>query len=72
MHCVLFVIFFDPNRPNVSTIVRFVHKFQQTGTVGNVKTPLHDCSVGSAVNIAVVRDTVAEERQLRLIIVPND
>lgn len=49
------------NRPNVSTIGRIVRKFQQTGSVGNVKTPVHARPVRSAENISVVRDSVAEE-----------
>ena len=48
------------NRPNVSTIGRIVPKFQQTGSVGNVKTTMHARPVRSAENISVVRDSVAE------------
>ena len=38
-----------------------MRKFQQTGSVGNVKTPVHARPVRSAVNISVVCDSVAEE-----------
>ena len=48
------------NRPKVSTIERIVRKFQRTGSVGNVKTPVHARPVRSAENISVVRDSVAE------------
>ena len=61
MHFVHVVIFFGQyNRSNVPTIGRIICKFQQTGSVGNVKTPVHTHAVRSAENISV-RDSVAEE-----------
>ena len=49
------------NRPNVRTIRKIVQKFEQTGSVGEVKTPVHARTARTAENIAAVRDSVAEE-----------
>lgn len=53
-----FVHFFGQyNRPNVYTIERIVRKFQQTGCVENMKTPVH----ARPVRPAIVCDSVTEE-----------
>lgn len=49
------------NRPNVRTIGKIVQKFEQTGSVGDMKTPVHARTARTAENIAAVRDSVAEE-----------
>ena len=49
------------NRPNEATISRLIMKFEQTGSVGDVKTPVHVRRVRNAQNIAAVRDSVADE-----------
>ena len=49
------------NRPNVRTIGKIVQKFEQTGSVGDVKTPVHARTARTAENIAAVRYSVAEE-----------
>ena len=49
------------NRPNVRTIGKIVHKFEQTGSVGDVKRPAHARTARTAENIATIRDSVAEE-----------
>ena len=43
------------------TIGKIVQKFEQTGSVGDVKTPVHARTARTAENIAAVRDSVAEE-----------
>ena len=48
-------------RPNVRTIRKIVQTFEQTGSVGDVKTPMHARTARTAENIAAVRDSVAEE-----------
>src|SRR5215469_8407965 len=54
-------IFGQFNRPNVRTIGKIVHKFEQTGSVGVLKTPVHARTACTAENIAAVRDSVTEE-----------
>ncbi|XP_053949535.1 uncharacterized protein LOC128857797 [Anastrepha ludens] len=49
------------NRPNVRTIGKMMQKFEQTGSVGDVKTPVHARTARTAENIAGVRDSVVEE-----------
>lgn len=49
------------NRPNVRTIGKIVAKFEQTGSVGDVKTPVRARTARTAENIAAVRDSVAEQ-----------
>ena len=62
MHFVHLVIFFGQhNRSNVFAIGRIVRKFQQTGSVGNVKIPVNARPVRPAKNISVVRDSVAQQ-----------
>src|SRR5215469_12205854 len=52
--------FFDQfNRPNVRTIGKIVQKFWQTGSVGDLKAPVHARTARTAENIAAVRDSVA-------------
>ena len=46
------------DRPNVRTIAKIVEQFEQTGSVEDVRTPVH---ARTAENIAAVRDSVAEE-----------
>ena len=54
--------FFDQfDRPNVRTIAKIVEKFEQTGSVEDVRTPVHARTARTAENIAAVRDSVAEE-----------
>ena len=43
------------------TIGKIEQKFEETGSVGNVKTPVHARTARTAENIAAVRDSVAEE-----------
>lgn len=49
------------DRPNVRTIAKIVEKFEQTGSVEDVRTPVHARIARTAENIAAVRDSVAEE-----------
>ena len=50
-----------------------MRKFQHTGSVGNVKIPVHARPVRSAENSSVVRDSVAEEGSwARLVVGPNN
>ena len=49
------------DRPNVRTIAKIVEKFEQTGSVEDVRTPVHARTARTAENIAAVRDSVAEE-----------
>ncbi|KAL7631744.1 UNVERIFIED_CONTAM: hypothetical protein RMT77_017953 [Armadillidium vulgare] len=49
------------NRPNVPTIGKILKKFEQTGSVGDLKRPVHARTARTAENIAAVRDSVAEE-----------
>ena len=65
MHFVHFVIFLVSI---IDKIGRIICKFQPTGSIGNVKTPVHAYPVRSAENISIVRDSVTEEpspRRLR-------
>lgn len=43
------------------TIGKIVQKLEQTGSVGDVKTPVHAHTARTAETIAAVRDSVAEE-----------
>ncbi len=47
------------NRPNVPTNRNIVQKFEYTGSVGDVKTPVHG---RTAEIFSAVRDSVAEEK----------
>ena len=62
MHIVQFVVF--PVNLFVQMCVqskKSCKNFEQTGSVGDVKTPVHARTALTAENIAAVRDSVAEE-----------
>ena len=54
-------VFGQFNGPNVRTIGKIVQKFEQTGSVGDVKTPVYAGIARTAENIAADLDSVAEE-----------
>ncbi|XP_055915177.1 uncharacterized protein LOC129948269 [Eupeodes corollae] len=54
------------NRPNVRTIGKIVKKFEKTGSVKDVKTPVHARSARTAENIAAVRDSLAAEPSISI------
>jgi hypothetical protein len=61
IYCALRDFFGQFNRSKVRTIGKIVQKFDQIGSVGDVKTPVHARTAHTAENIAAVRDSVAEE-----------
>lgn len=54
------------NRPTERTIRNVVNKFEETGSVCDIVRPVHHRNARSTENIAAVRESVAEERNLSI------
>ncbi len=57
-----FVIFSSFNRPNVRTIGKIVQSLSKTGSVEDVKTPVHARTARTAENMLLVRDREVKSR----------
>ena len=52
------------NRPTMQTIGKIVKKFDETGVVTNIERPVHHRFGSFAENIAIVSESVAEDKNV--------
>ena len=54
------------NRPTTQAMGKIVKKFEETGVVTNIEKPVHHRFDRSAENIAIVNESVAEDRNVSI------